>query len=138
MTPNWLTILCAVLAGGIINQIFTTFFGDRIAFRRDFTKWNREKKYETFCNLITITSSSTPECGLEKWPGKIRGLSQQVYLLHKEGRPPQKICDLLEEIFQLSIKFKNSEDNKEDLREDLRRIGSQLRRELAKSLENDK
>ena len=137
MESNWLTIISAAFAGGLLNQLFSTFFGDRIAFRRDFIKWRRVEKYKTYSELIDLTSSSNPKCGFDKWPGKIRSLSQKVYLLHNEGKPPQKLCDSLEEMFQLSVEFKSNDSDKENLRNNLRTIGSNLRRLLAKSLKNE-
>lgn len=137
METGWLALVSAVLAGGLFNQLFNAFWGDRITHRREIRKWKRTEKYKVFSELIDLVSSSNPECGYEKWPGKIRSLSQQVYLLHNCGKPPQKLCDHLEEVFQVATDFKSGEGDKEELRSRLRITSSLLRRELASSLEND-
>lgn len=137
MESNWITLITAVLAGGLLNQMFITLFGDKIQYKRDFKKWRRMEKYAVYTELIDVTSSSKPECGLEKWPGRIRSLSQKIYLLHKNGRPPQELCDSLEEMFQLAIRARNKEIKNEELKSSLRKTASLLRRRLAISLEQN-
>lgn len=132
-----MTIVSAVLAGGIINQLFISFFGDKIQYKRDFKKWRRIERYNIYSKMIDLTSSSNPDCGKEKWPSMVRALSQRIYLLHKNGRPPQDLCDSLEDIFQLVNKSKKMEIDDESLKPDLRTVGSLLRRRLAMSLEKD-
>ena len=137
MDNNLLTIITAVFAGGFLNQIFVSLFGDKMQFKRDFKKWRRIEKYSVYTELIDLTSSSNPECGLEKWPGKIRSLSQKIYLLHRKGHPPKDLCDSLEDIFQLAVKARKGELKGEELKVELRKTASLLRRRLAISLEND-
>lgn len=137
METGWLAILTAVFAGGLLNQLFTAFWGDQIAFKREFKRWKRSEKYKAFSELMDLISTSRPEYGYDKWPGKIRAASQKVYLLHKGGRPPQQLCDYLEDTFQLANKFRDGEVDREALRNELRIMGSLLRRELAISLEKD-
>lgn len=136
-TNNIMTLITAVLAGGILNQLFTTLFADKIQFKRDFKKWRRIEKYNVYSELIDVTSSSDPECGLEKWPGKIRSLSQKIYLLHKNGRPSQELCDSLEDMFQLSLKARKGKFKDKEFKEELRTTASLLRRRLAISLEKN-
>jgi hypothetical protein len=134
---NIMTIITAVLAGGILNQLFTTLFGDKIQFKRDFKRWRRIEKYAVYTEMIDLTSSSKPECGLDKWPSKIRSLSQKIYLLHKKGHPPQDLCDSLEDIFQLALKARKGEIKDKEFNASLRTISSLLRRRLAISLEQN-
>jgi len=137
MNENVFSILLAVLAGGIFNQVFTTIFGDRILFKRDFTKWRRIEKYNTYAEFLETVASSLPDCGYEKWPSRIRFLSQKIYLLHKGGLPPQALCDLLEELFQLTVLAKNEKITKDELSRLLRVKASKLRRLFAQSIEKD-
>jgi len=132
-----MTIITAVLAGGIIRQLFTTLFGDKMQFKRDFKKWRRIEKYAVYTEMIDLTSSSQPECGLDKWPSKIRSLSQKIYLLHKKGHPPKDLCNSLEDIFQVALKARKTELIDEELKTELRKTASLLRRRLAMSLENN-
>ncbi len=136
MDINWIAIASAILGGGILNNLYSSFWGERITYKRDLQKWKRMERYKTYTELIDITSTSNPECGFDNLPSKIRSLSQKVYLLHKNGRPPQTLCDSLEDIFQLANKKKNKEIDIEQFKIELRPIGSKLRRELAQSLEN--
>jgi len=136
MDQSWLALVTAVLAGGFLNQVFTALFADRIQFRRDYNTWKRNELYSLYSQLLDITSSSSPSIGLDQWPSTIRSLSQRIYLLYKGGKPPQDLCDSLEEVFQLSVKARDNLIQGSDLKEELRKSGSQLRRRLAKSLEN--
>lgn len=132
-----MTIITAVLAGGILNQLFTTLFGDKIQFKRDFKRWRRIEKYAVYTEMIDLTSSTSPECGLDKWPSKVRSLSQKIYLLHKNGHPPQDLCDSLEDIFQLALKARNGKIKDKEFNDSLRTTSSLLRRRLAISLEQN-
>jgi hypothetical protein len=138
MTTTLITLITAVLAGGFINQLFNILFGDKINIRRDFKKWRRVERYQVYCQLLDLISTSQPEFGKDKWPGKVRSLSQKIYLLHDNGHPNKGLCISLEEIFQLTNEAKKDTITEEILREKLRTVGSKLRRELAISLENDK
>ncbi len=137
MDSNWLALVSAVLAGGLLTQVFNTIWGDRVARAREFRHWRRVEKFKVYTELMDVVSSSTPEFGYDKWPSIVRTLSQRVYLLHSGGRPPQALCDSLEEAFQLSRRFRESASRTELLKDELKTTGSLLRRELAKSLQSD-
>ena len=132
-----MTLITAVLAGGILTQVFTTLFGDKIQFKRDFKKWRRIEKYSVYTEMIDLISSTNPECGLDKWQSKIRSLSQKIYLLHKKGHPPQDLCDSLEDMFQLALNARSGTLKDKELNDSLRTTSSLLRRRLAISLEKN-
>lgn len=138
MESTLINLITAVLAGGFINQIFTVLLGDRINLKRDFKKWRRGERYQVYCQLLDVISTSQPEFGKEKWPGKIRSLSQKIYLLHDKGLPSKNLCNSLEDVFQLANESKLNTIDDAQLREKLRIVGSKLRKELATSLENDR
>jgi hypothetical protein len=138
MSTQLITIVTAIFAGGVLNQILNITIFEFVNHKRELNKWKRTEKFHIFYELLENASSSKPPCGLENWPGVIRMLSQKVYLLHRQGHPPQDICDYLEELFVLASRAKKNEIITDELRERLRDITSKLRRAFALSIENDK
>lgn len=136
---EWISLASAALAGGFAGQLITLFFGDRLGYKRDFKNWLRTERFTLFSELLTLSSSTNPECGYEKWPGQIRAMCQRVYLLYPNGKPPKSLVEAMENIFQLAYsKKKGKVEDVEKWTQDIRKESSKLREELAKCLHEKK
>jgi hypothetical protein len=132
---DWSTILSAVLAGGLAGQLTTLFFGNRFAAKRDLKNWLRAEKFKVFSELVALVSSSSPACGYDQWPREIRALSQKVFLLHPEGKPPDALTSAMETVFQSAYAKRSGEVKDHDEWVEKNRDDARvLRVELAKSL----
>jgi hypothetical protein len=126
-----LTLITALLAGGFAGQLATLTFGNRFTERLAFDNWLRNERFAVFSRLLALVSS-TADRDYEQWPGQIRELCQQVYLLYPSGEPPKQLQDAMEEVFQRAWEKKQGEvSNHDDWTEQLRSDADVLRKELA-------
>jgi len=131
------SILSAVLAGGLAGQLTTILLGDRFTSRRDLQNWLRSERFKVFSELVDLVSSTSPKCGYEAWPGQVRSLCQQVYLLHLDGQPTKDLVEAMELVFQHTLAKRSGKitDESYDVwKEELRKDVGVLRTELAKVL----
>jgi hypothetical protein len=132
---DWITLITAALAGGFAGQLLTLLVGHRITARHEFANWLRCERFKVFSELVDLTSSSDPKCGIERWPSQLRALCQRVYLLHKNGDIPDPLYYAMENVFQLTYQRRHDEiKDMEKWKNELRAQSNTLRTELARSL----
>lgn len=145
MNPVAYQIISAVLAGGLAGQLTTLLLRKRYESRRDEENWLRQERYKLFSHLLELTASIVTheeDDNLGILPDQIRATSVKIHLLYPGGEAPEEVGNILESLFQLSLKRKLKEvatpsitpEEAKDLRHAFRDETRKLRRRLSESL----
>jgi hypothetical protein len=129
---NWHDVIAAVLAGGLAGQLTATFLGYRYAAKREFNNWLRDERYKAFTKLLECVAPFATREEFDTWPDEIRTISQKVYLLYPNGKPPEEITQSIENLFNLSLaRAQNKVEDLSSWRKSMRGENRVLREALA-------
>ncbi|ARD44453.1 hypothetical protein [Colwellia sp. PAMC 21821] len=131
---DWNTVLTAIMAGGIVGQLLTLFWGNKLTIHREFSRWietERLKAYSELLTIVTLIPKSGPE--LDIWTYQIRDVSQRIHLLFDGGVAPREFKRALELIFKFSQEKKDDKAS-ENWSEEFRVAVRDLRKEMSSNI----
>ncbi len=108
---EWNTVMSAVLAGGIVGQLLTLLWGNRLTRNREYNRWLETEKHKLYSELLSvITNIPKQQIELDNWTYQIRDLSQRIHILFEGGTSPRELKSALELTFKFAQEKKDGTD----------------------------
>jgi hypothetical protein len=105
---EWNEILPAIMAGGIVGQLFTLIWGNTLTKKRDYNRWIESERHKLYSEmLILVTLIPKEQKDLDNWTYQIRSSSQRIHILFETGTAPSDFKSALELVFKLAQEKKD-------------------------------
>lgn len=127
------TVLSAILAGGIVGQIVTMIWTNKLTRERDFDRWLETERHKVFSELLTVVTNVPKDGSIELWTYKIRDVSQRIHILFDGGTAPREFKGSLELVFTLAQEKKDKKEAS-DWDKEYRTAVRELRKQMSKNL----